>query len=723
MESIYRFIYSSSPDRGLDTLLYLWPFIKLNLPNATLDIFYGFTHFNSAEKDKLIAQMDQPGITYHGRVAQKELREYFEKADIWFYPTRFHESFCITALEAQLTKTVVVTTKLAGLIDTVADRGILIEGDAYTKEYRIKALEEVIGILRDNNRRQQMVDRAYEWAKQQTWDNKSKEWQEIFDEKETKTVSPTLSLCVIAKNEEEVIDRCLSSFKNVVDEIIFVDTGSTDKTAELAIKYTDKVYHFDWIEDFSAARNFSFSKATGDYILWCDLDDELEPLEAQKILALKPHLDADMYLFKYNYARNERGETLSPDLIRERIIKNHCGYKWNYVVHECIRLQGKVVQVDITITHKRTNKGYIEDLGRNIRMLENAMKTDRNVRYVGYLAKEYKDKGMFNKALPLYKEYRNMPGWEQHDSSIQSQKAIDMIENKKADYEERPTESQPGDIKNSIDRYKMTIPLCRGKRVLDYACGYGYGTNVLLKDAINVIGVEPSIDIVKKAKDKFRDCTFNTTDNIDYDKFDIIVAMEFIEHLELEDLHRTLKAWSSVVPEIIVSTPNGDKFRYKPKTKEERVGYHTQHYTWQELNDIFSKYYKHVQVMGLAFDPNPKVSFYTGHFVYASNLLRGDINEVPSGVTGKECQRLTQEMIGQSWDKFKQDPNAMIHWLIAIDKRYETIQRSLYNETIERSSHPAISREELITACDAMGGRIDELHKMVIELQKNASNL
>lgn len=177
----YKFIYSSSPDRGLDTLCYLWPFIQQNLPGATLDVFYGMVHHNQQTKDQIYKLMAQPGITYHGRVSQPLLRDYFNKADIWFYPTKFSESFCITALEAQLTKTVVVTTRLAGLIDTIGDRGILIDGDAYTREYRVQALNEVVNILKDTDRRQQMVDRAHQWAITQTWEQRAKEWMyEIY---------------------------------------------------------------------------------------------------------------------------------------------------------------------------------------------------------------------------------------------------------------------------------------------------------------------------------------------------------------------------------------------------------------------------------------------------------------------------------------------------------------------------------------------------------------
>ena len=97
----------------------------------------------------------------------------------------------------------------------------------------------------------------------------------------------SISLCMIVKDEELVLGRCLNSVKNLVDEIIIVDTGSTDKTKDIASLYTDKIYDFKWINDFSAARNYSFSKATKDYIMWLDADDVLLEEDYIKLQDLK----------------------------------------------------------------------------------------------------------------------------------------------------------------------------------------------------------------------------------------------------------------------------------------------------------------------------------------------------------------------------------------------------------------------------------------------------
>ena len=131
-----------------------------------------------------------------------------------------------------------------------------------------------------------------------------------------------ISLCMIVKNEEQVLDRCLNSVKDIADEIIIVDTGSTDKTKDIAKKYTNKVYDFKWINDFSKARNYSFSKASMDYTLWLDADDVILENDKKKFLTLKNTLDSniDIVMMKYNVGFDENGN-VNFAYYRERLLK------------------------------------------------------------------------------------------------------------------------------------------------------------------------------------------------------------------------------------------------------------------------------------------------------------------------------------------------------------------------------------------------------------------
>ena len=119
----------------------------------------------------------------------------------------------------------------------------------------------------------------------------------------------TISLCMIVKNEEDTLRRCIRSVKDIADEVIIVDTGSTDKTKEIAKELTDHVYDFEWIDDFSAARNFAYSKATKDYILILDADDVLLAEDRKKFKKLKKTLDpaVDMVMMKYNVGYDSDG--------------------------------------------------------------------------------------------------------------------------------------------------------------------------------------------------------------------------------------------------------------------------------------------------------------------------------------------------------------------------------------------------------------------------------
>ena len=164
----------------------------------------------------------------------------------------------------------------------------------------------------------------------------------------------TLSLCMIVKDEEDVISRCLDSVKDIVDEIVIVDTGSKDKTKEICKKYTDLVYDFKWVDDFAKARNYSFSKATKDYIIWLDADDVIYEKDKIKLINLKNTLDknVDILMLKYNTGFDKDGN-VTFSYYRERILKRQSNFKWVSPIHEAIVPSGNVVYSDIAITHKK----------------------------------------------------------------------------------------------------------------------------------------------------------------------------------------------------------------------------------------------------------------------------------------------------------------------------------------------------------------------------------
>ncbi len=177
---------------------------------------------------------------------------------------------------------------------------------------------------------------------------------------------PTISLCMIVKNEEMHIARCLDSVAELVEEIVIVDTGSTDRTVEIVSGYTSKVYSYPWKDDFSDARNYSFSKASMDYCMWMDADDVLEAWEKEKFLQLKQSLppDTDIVMMKYHTSFDEAGKP-SFSYFRERWIRNDKEFCWVGAVHEVIPPRGRILYSNIGICHKKMKTG---DSDRNLKI-------------------------------------------------------------------------------------------------------------------------------------------------------------------------------------------------------------------------------------------------------------------------------------------------------------------------------------------------------------------
>lgn len=210
---------------------------------------------------------------------------------------------------------------------------------------------------------------------------------------------------MIVRDEEAVIGRCLESVKDIADEIIIVDTGSTDRTKEIVKQYTDKIFDFKWVDDFSKARNFSFSKATKDYILWLDADDVLLEKDYCKFIQLKRNLntDIDIYMMKYNCTLDKQGKPIVVQN-RGRLFKREKNYQWVSPIHEVIMLEGNIENVDIAITHK---KEKIKDLNRNIRifekMIENGQELDDRQEYC--YAKELFYLQRYVQAIHMYEDF------------------------------------------------------------------------------------------------------------------------------------------------------------------------------------------------------------------------------------------------------------------------------------------------------------------------------
>ena len=180
----YKFIYSSFPNRGLLQLLKMWHRIYSAESRATLHIYSDVNGkwVNSvagedmAKIRKLLdLYVNKMNVYYHGWVSKKELADAWLTADIWFYPCTFAETFCLTALEAALTKTFAITSNLAALNNTVHNRGILIPGDPTTEAWQNAALTAVLSHMTSSfsQKKKELVEQNYQWAKQMSWKNQA----------------------------------------------------------------------------------------------------------------------------------------------------------------------------------------------------------------------------------------------------------------------------------------------------------------------------------------------------------------------------------------------------------------------------------------------------------------------------------------------------------------------------------------------------------------------
>jgi len=179
------FIYSSFPNRGLLQLLQMWPKIWTRFPDASLHIYADVNGewVNKVEPQlmqeikTLLSSLNEENPNYnihcYGWVPKSVLADAWKSADYWFYPCTFMETFCLTALEAALTKTTVICNDLAALQNTVGDRGLVIPGNAREPEWQDKALEQLFLLMEDEERKNNYISKNYEWAQNLSWENQA----------------------------------------------------------------------------------------------------------------------------------------------------------------------------------------------------------------------------------------------------------------------------------------------------------------------------------------------------------------------------------------------------------------------------------------------------------------------------------------------------------------------------------------------------------------------
>lgn len=198
----------------------------------------------------------------------------------------------------------------------------------------------------------------------------------------------SISMCMIVKNEQSILKRCLDSYAGTYDELIIIDTGSTDNTKAIACQYTDKVYDFTWCDDFAAARNFAFSKAHCNYILSVDADEELDSFNNQSLQNLKSVLLPEVDIVQMYYVNNSSFNSVYNvhKELRPKLFKRLRTFDWISPIHETIRINPVIYDSNIEIMHKPTGNHSKRDFSVYFKALKKGIHLEDYV--VSMLCKE-----------------------------------------------------------------------------------------------------------------------------------------------------------------------------------------------------------------------------------------------------------------------------------------------------------------------------------------------
>ncbi len=227
---------------------------------------------------------------------------------------------------------------------------------------------------------------------------------------------PTITLAMIVKDEEKWLAECLDSVKDIVDEIVIVDTGSIDKTKEIAASYGAKIFDFKWVDDFSAARNFCFSKATKEWILWLDADDRLDGAEKLKGVIGSMDVQFSCILMQYFYGFDEFGNCTALHM-KNRLVKNDGNFSWKGRIHEDLiptMTTGVSSTVDVSVYHRSTGERVAASSARNLRIaLSEYKEKPLDPRVTFNVANSYVGTGQHELAIKFYLEYLEKSGWDE----------------------------------------------------------------------------------------------------------------------------------------------------------------------------------------------------------------------------------------------------------------------------------------------------------------------
>lgn len=206
---------------------------------------------------------------------------------------------------------------------------------------------------------------------------------------------------MIVKNEEVMLARCLQSVKSV-DEIVIVDTGSIDKTKEIASDFTENIYDFEWCDDFSSARNFAIYNTFSEWILSLDADETLEEGGIEKIKEFLSTFNGDIVKLHMHAGDN--------DFYVPRLFRNNGSIKFEGKIHETLNILTDT-KLDVKIEYG-FSPAHKLDPDRNLRILKREVENNsKDTRVLYYLGREYGYRKEYKKAIEILTKYIEIATW------------------------------------------------------------------------------------------------------------------------------------------------------------------------------------------------------------------------------------------------------------------------------------------------------------------------
>ena len=234
-----------------------------------------------------------------------------------------------------------------------------------------------------------------------------------------------ISVCIIAKNEEAHIEECLKSLKPYHYEIVLVDTGSTDRTVEIAKGYTDNIYHFDWCNDFSAAKNFCLAHASHDWVLNIDCDEFVESIDEDELARLMKSYPKNAGRILIRNRITENG-AVSYEHVRVSRFVNRKYFHFVGAVHEQLELKDSIPKTTYSAPIQVLHVGYDgseeemrEKSLRNISLLEQELAASGPDAYLYY---------QLGQSCMKLKDYEKAYEWFNLGLSMDVEPALDYVQ-------------------------------------------------------------------------------------------------------------------------------------------------------------------------------------------------------------------------------------------------------------------------------------------------------